>query len=214
METTDRLLSEFIDAWNAGKRPRVDDFVERAPAAERDELAGLIGAFLEVAPAPAHTPEQLAEIRRDPTVQAVTGLLDSPGGLWPALLPRLRKQAKLSRDEVVARVIGILGLEGREAKVKRYYHEMETGTIEPAGVSRKVLDALARVLGADVDKIEEAGERGVLGPAPATEMHLRLMAPNVEVDAIHAERLEHVAERSPAADEEWDEVDRLFRGGR
>ena len=30
MSTTDQILSEFIDAWNAGARPRVRDYLARA----------------------------------------------------------------------------------------------------------------------------------------------------------------------------------------
>ena len=50
MASPDQLLSEFCDAWNAGERPRVDDYLEQAPAGDRDELAALIRTFLEQAP--------------------------------------------------------------------------------------------------------------------------------------------------------------------
>src|SRR5438552_2470829 len=59
MDQVDRLLNEFVEAWNAGDRPEVDEFVDRAPEAERNELAGLIGAFLEIAPTPPYSPDQL-----------------------------------------------------------------------------------------------------------------------------------------------------------
>ena len=32
----DRILSDFIDAWNAGRRPEVDDYVGRADEADRE----------------------------------------------------------------------------------------------------------------------------------------------------------------------------------
>src|SRR5688500_5523012 len=66
IEPLDRLLNEFIEAWNAGRRPDVDEYVERAPERERNELAGLIGAFLEIAPTPAYSSVQLEELRNDP----------------------------------------------------------------------------------------------------------------------------------------------------
>src|ERR671925_702187 len=113
-EATDRLLSEFIDAWNAGERPQVDDYVERAPEPERDELAGLIGAFLEVAPTPPYTAEQLGEIRNEPAVQEILKLAERPAGLWSVLLPRLRNRARLTRDQVVGALARALGLEGQE----------------------------------------------------------------------------------------------------
>ena len=99
-EATDRLLSEFIDAWNAGRRPKVDDYVERAPEGERDELAVLIGTFLEVAPTPAYSPEQRAEIRRDPLVERISGLVESDEDC---------RVQKTIIDEYVRQTIGVTG---------------------------------------------------------------------------------------------------------
>lgn len=129
-------------------------------------------------------------------------------GLWPAALPRLRRQARLRRDELVRRLAAKLGVAGREAKVGRYYHQMETGTLEPAAVSRRVLDALASVLGVSADELVDAGElrgfpsplaQGAFGRAYGTEDHID---PGAE------------ALGKIDAEEEWDEVDELFRGGR
>ena len=39
MSATDQVLSEFIDAWNAGNRPRVRDYLARLPdGPDRDTL--------------------------------------------------------------------------------------------------------------------------------------------------------------------------------
>lgn len=205
----DLLLNEFIEAWNAGRRPRVDDFVERAPAEERDELAGLIGSFLELAPTPDYSPQQLAALERDPTVKAITKLLDSKAGLWPTLLPKLRGSAKLTRDQVVTRVAELLGLAGRERKIKRYYHQMESGTIDPRGVSSSVLDALAGVFGVDVDELEQAGDFPLLTPSAPQGAYLRSYS--VQEVRSHREADVPPAAASPG---DWDEVDELFRGGR
>ena len=50
MTSADRILSEFIDAWRAGDRPDAGAFVDRAPPAERPELAGAIETFMALAP--------------------------------------------------------------------------------------------------------------------------------------------------------------------
>jgi len=213
MDRTDRLLNEFIEAWNAGKRPLVDDYIERAPTAERDELAGLIGAFLEVAPTPPYSDEQLAELRRDPTVKQIAELIDSPSGLWPALLPRLRARAKLTRDQVVTQLAELLGVAGGEKKVKRYYHEMESGTIDPQGVSAKVLAALARILGADARELERAGDFGLAAPA-SEALYLRAPEAHGLETLARMERVESSGPARPDAAKEMDEVDRLFLGGR
>src|SRR5688500_14043852 len=87
MSSADRLLSEFIDAWNAGKRPRAEDYLERAPAKERDELAGLINTFLEYGPTPDYSDETYAELAHERAVQEISRLVEAEAGLWPSLLP-------------------------------------------------------------------------------------------------------------------------------
>lgn len=211
MDPVDRLLNEFVEAWNAGDRPEVDDFVERAPEAERNELAGLIGAFLEIAPTPPYSPEQLEELRRDPTVKVIAKLAEQAEA---ASLPGLRQRAKLKREQVVASLARALGLEGREAKIQRYYHEMEIGTISLTQVSQKVLDALAGIFKVKSSEVERAGAFFHLSPEPAAELFLRLDSLEEHPDAVAGERLEAAAARSPVPDEDWDEVDRLFLGGR
>src|SRR5688572_26942690 len=61
-EPVDHLLDEFIAAWNTGQRPNIDEYVERAAVSERDELTGLIGNFLEIAPTPEYSEAQLEEL--------------------------------------------------------------------------------------------------------------------------------------------------------
>jgi hypothetical protein len=210
MDKVDRLLNEFVEAWNAGRRPEVDDFVERAPEGERDELAGLIGAFLEIAPTPAYSPEQLDALRADPTVQAIARVAeDEPG---PTPLPRLRERAKLKRDQVVEALARTLGFPEKMAKISRYYHQLEIGTITPGQVSQRVVDALADILGVTPNDVEQAGAFFHLSPEPAAEMFLRRDEYGNEI--LTAERLEAAAERAPVPEESWDEVDRLFLGGR
>jgi len=50
MTSIDLVLGEFIDAWKAGQRPVVDEYLERVPAAERDELAEQLLSWLSIAP--------------------------------------------------------------------------------------------------------------------------------------------------------------------
>jgi hypothetical protein len=210
MDKLDRLLNEFVEAWNAGRRPEVDDFVERAPEAERDELAGLIGAFLEIAPTPSYSPEQLDALRADPTVQAIARVAeDEPG---PTPLPRLRERAKLKRDQVVDALARALGFPDKQAKISRYYHQLEIGTITPGQVSQRVVDALADILRVTPKDVEQAGAFFHLSPEPAAEMFLRHDEFGNEI--VTTERLEAAAARAPVPEESWDEVDRLFLGGR
>ena len=56
----DRILSDFIDAWNAGRRPEVDDYVGRADEPDRAPLASDFVAFLAFAPTPEYDDANLA----------------------------------------------------------------------------------------------------------------------------------------------------------
>ena len=202
-----RVLSEFIDAWNRGERPEVDDYLARVPDDMRDDLADQISFFLQQAPTPRYSPETLAEIRADPVVQSVQGALEGDAGLWPVLLPRLRERARLRRDEIVSRLTAMLGIEGQERKANRYLHEMETGTLDPSGVSQRLLDALGQILGVSGTELAQAGDFATLGSSPApAAAYYRARDDEIEVDA--------ASTLARAADEPPEEVDRLFTGGR
>lgn len=201
------LLSEFIDAWNAGERPGVDEYLGRAAADDRESLAAEIAVFLTIAPPPEFSEQTLDRLLADPQVTALARM-PAELGLWPAVLPRLRRQARLPRDELVGRLAAKLGFPGREAKVHRYYHRMETGTLDPAGVSRRVLDALSSILGASADELIEAGElRGFARPlAQGAFGRTYIAEEHTDPGA--------VAPGAAETAEEWDEVDELFCGGR
>jgi transcriptional regulator with XRE-family HTH domain len=205
MTHPDRILSEFMDAWNAGQRPDVDDYLARVPEAEQPRLADDITTFLAFAPTPAYDEAALAAIRAEPAVGAARAAL-AAGSAWPAVLPRLRERAGLSLGDVARRVSEALGLAGREAKAERYLGAMERGDLAPGGVSRRVLEALGRVLGTSAADLGAAGDAGWGATAPAL---LRGRAGTVELR--HLEALaDALSAESPA---DWDEVDELFRGG-
>jgi transcriptional regulator with XRE-family HTH domain len=206
MATTDRALSDFIDAWNAGERPSVNRFLERVPAAEQDELASLINAFLEWAPNPAYSDHQRRAIAADPAVVATLDLIEERG-LWPALLPSLRRRARITRDQLVERLAELLGVGGKRERVRVYYHQMESGSLDPRGVSTRVLDALAKILEVSAEELADVGDAGA--PAPAVDgVFLR-----AEMEVGPGEVFDRLA-AGPQSPGDWDEVDELFRGGR
>jgi hypothetical protein len=209
MTETDRLLSEFMDAWNAGRRPRVQDYLARAPDDARAELGEQLTTFLEYAPTPSYDEATMQELMAKPAVVAAAAAFESEAGLWPALLPRLREQARLTVGDVARRLTEALGLAGREAKAEQYLEQMESGTLDPGGVSRRVLEALGRILRVDPGDLDRAGAFGVAEPAPALLRSEPGTAPSVAHLEVLADAL-----ATPAPGEEWDEVDRLFRGGR
>src|SRR4051794_6839442 len=200
MTDPDRILSEFIDAWAAGERPEPEDYIERAPVPTRDALADDIATYLEHAPTPAYSPATLDELMADPAVTELAAAIESERGLWPALLPRLRRQARLERSELAVRLVARLGIEGGEAKVERYLEQMEQGKLNPRGVSRRVLDSLGRIFGVGGDVLARAADFQLFGD-PAES--------GVTLGGAVGDRQGPGAGAGP-----FDEIDRLFCGGR
>ena len=205
----DRVLSEFVDAWNAGRRPDVDEHLARVDPARRDELAGDIAAFVAFAPTPDYDDAALAAIRAEPAVAAAAAAAHSTAGLWPALLPRLRERAALTSAQLAAALVGALGLPAdREPKTRGYLERLEAGELEPRGLSGRLLDALARLLAVPRGDLEAAGAFGAPPAAPAL---FRAEGPAAEA---LRDDLDVIADALAApAGGEWDDVDDLFRGG-
>ena len=93
-----------------------------------------------------------------------------------------------------------LGVAGRRDKVGAYYERMEQGTLPGAGVSDRVLTALARILGISAERLRAAG-RGLAPPTAGP-------APFARVRTAHA-----AARPARAPEPPRDPVDELFRGG-
>jgi hypothetical protein len=206
----DRILSDFIDAWNAGRRPDLDAYLTRAGDDDREQLAADIVAFVAFAPTPDYDDDAVAAIRAEPAVASAAEAAHAPGGLWPALLPRLRDRASLSVGQLAAGLVGALGLPAdREPKTRGYLERLEAGELEPRGLSGRLLDGLARLLAVPRAELEGAGAFG--GP-PAAPALFRAEGPAA---AALRDDLDVIADAlaAPSA-EEWDEVDELFRGGR
>jgi transcriptional regulator with XRE-family HTH domain len=207
----DRVLSEFIDAWNAGRRPDVDDYVARVAPEERGELADELIAFLSFAPTPPYSDADLEAIRAEPVVAGALAAPGERGGLLPALLTRLRQRSSMSTPQLAGALVRALDLAGsRREKTAAYLERLERGELEPTRVSRRVFEALARVLGVPRDELEAAGDLGGWGPRPATMFR-------ADDDAARAvsRHLDILAEALEAPGGEGrDEVDDLFLGGR
>jgi hypothetical protein len=135
-ERVEELFDEYATAYARGERPRAREVLARA-GEQSDELASLIDAFLARAPTPASD------------AQAVDLFEAWQAGESPLL--RLRKVRGVTRDAVVGALVKTLGLdEKKKDKVRRYYHELESGQLEPERVDGRVWDVLGQTLGARV----------------------------------------------------------------
>jgi transcriptional regulator with XRE-family HTH domain len=205
----DRILSDFVDAWNAGRRPDLDEHLARAAEADREQLSADIMAFVAFAPTPDYDDAALEAIRAEPVVASAAAAAGAPGGLWPALLPRLRERAALSTAELAAALVSLLGLPAdREPKTRGYLEQLEAGALEPRGLSGRLLDGLARLLGVPRAELDGAGGFGAPPVAPAL-----FRAEGAAAEALRDD-LDVIADALAApSGAAWDEVDELFRGG-
>src|SRR4051794_29365542 len=131
------LFDEYAAAYARGEQPRAEDYLARA-GGEAGELAALLERFLAAAPAP---------------VEADARVLGAFLAGEPSLLA-LRTRRRVTRDAVVDAIVTRVRLAtAKRAKVKRYYHELETGLLAPDGVDGRVLEAIAETLGARIGEL-------------------------------------------------------------
>ena len=180
------LFDDYAARFARGERPDARAYLARAGEGA-EELAALIDRYLESAPAPA--PDE------DARAVAAGWVAGEP----PLLALRTRRGLK--RDEVVDALMSSLGLDSEKRdKVKRYYHRLEGGLLEPARVDRRVFEALAETLRASLADVTRWRAR----PLDA--------APAFRVDAERARMAAAPPVFAEDADEQ-DEIDVLFLGG-
>lgn len=184
-EPVEELFAEYAAAYARRVRPHVHEFLARA-GERRDELANLIDAFLARAPAPA------------PDEQAVALFEAWRAGESP--LRRLRTSRGVTKDALVAVLVRALGIdEKKKEKVERYYEELESGSLQPARVDRRVWDLLAETLGARVSDLAVWRQHALRG-APFTA-------------ASAAQPMTAAMRMDEPKKELEDDVDRLFLSG-
>ena len=186
-EDVAHLLDEYAVRFRRGERPDLREYLQRAGEGA-DELARLVDAVLQAVPPPAAS-EEAVELSRA-WVEGASPLLE------------LRTRRRLRRADVVDALLEDLGLGlAQREKLRRRYHELETGQLEPERVDRRVWQALAETLQARVEDLA-AWTR----PAAAFDEGLAYYRVSEPVAASMPARA------MPA--EEPDEVDRLFGIGR
>jgi hypothetical protein len=208
----ERVLSDFIDAWNTGQRPDVDAFLARVDTSEQDLLAEEIASFVTWSPDPDYDDAALEAITAEPVVRETTRSLMQPAGLWPALLPRLRRRAALTTRQLADELTSALELPpGSETKTEHYLDRLEAGELEASGLSRRLVDALGRALDVSAGMLADAAGLRI---ASATRPAAPLFRADSPADAETADDLELLADAlTRPAKADWDEVDALFRGG-
>ena len=207
MTDVERLLTEYKEAHRGGGEADPRPYLAQVTGVDRELLGGLIDAYLAEAPRRRFAAAAFGDSRAAPVAEDVQRTLAGAGGMWPALLPRLRARARLRRAELVAQLAARLGAQAHQDKVGLYYHQMEQGLLPESGVSETVLEALGKIVDSTASALRKAGQMPAPGPPRTDEGAAFARATYGEP----AEAAEPPAGERPA--EEWDEVDRLFRGG-
>jgi hypothetical protein len=201
MTTTDRLLSEFVDAWMAGRRPDVDEYLERAGPDDRAALEEAIDAFLDTARIPRYDEATLAELRADPDVQAMADAVS-----WEVVVPRLRQRAGLGIAELAESLRTAWGWDARGgSKAAEYLERLEAGELAPERVSHRVWRTLADALRVPAGTLEAVAAAW----RPEPELLWRADEP---AQAEVGEHLDVLASALGSVIDE-DDVDRAFTGG-
>jgi hypothetical protein len=179
------LFEEYAGRFAGGERPDLREYLARAGEGQ-DELARLVDSFLQWAEPP--EPEEDAVAVAQAWIEG------------EAPLVALRTRRGLRRDAVVDFLVETFGLDpAKRAKVRRYYHELETGQLDRRRVSARLVDALGTLLDTRVGELL-AWKPQPMAPEPA---YYRASAPTMAAPAA-----------APPSREEPDEIDVLFTAGR
>jgi hypothetical protein len=220
----EQLLSEFIREFEAAGEADPRSYLGRVEGVDRRELEALIEGYLDRAPVRRWDPDAFAGSRAEAIATDLTDMHVGSAAPAPALRG-LRARAEVKRSELVKRLAEALGVAGQEEKVGYYYHRMESGLQPPRGISRRVIDALAKIISADPEEIGRAlaGSRPPAAPGGTAPVMTRLASPPDSSEFVADEQMVEAfdteegepgesapAQASPA--EEPDEVDRLFGG--
>ena len=213
MAEIERLIDEFVADYEAGRDADPAKFLDRVEPGRRQELAERLDKYLMTAPTRRWDPKafegSLAQRASDRVYQSVEGV----SGTWPELLPHLRNQARIKRRELVERLAGALGFDAEPqiGKIGDYYNRMEHGRLPATGVSGRVIDALATVLGTDAERIRAAGSRIGEPGAGAQTAFARTAFPDAEL--ADADALAETAPAQSPGRATHDEIDALFLDG-
>jgi hypothetical protein len=206
MAEVEAVLAEALEDIKAGRPRTMPDYLGLVPRSERAELAELLSIFF-MREAVAAGPERVDPER----YERALGVLDrlsatGPAGNLPAALAELRRTRRLRREDIIGAIAERFGVKGAgRERLRRSYHELETGQLSGRGLSRRLLDALGGILRVDPEDLAAAASRAAPGAARPARAFGRGVGEVTPVHGIYGEE--------PARDESERLVDDLFRGG-
>jgi hypothetical protein len=166
MAEVEAVLAEALEDIKAGRPRTMPDYLELVPRTERAELSELLSIFF-MRDAIAAGPERVDPERYERALRVIDRLSEmGPAGNLPAALVELRRTRRLRRDDVVGALAERFGVKGvGRNRLRRAYHELETGQLSGRGLSRRLLDALGEIFRVDPEDLASAAARALPGPA-------------------------------------------------
>ena len=165
MSRVDELFVEYVGAHRGGGRVDARVFVDQLGGAERAELTALIDGVVARRPRREFDPEASQNSHAQVVAEALHRSLHGRAGLWPAVRAATAQPGAGRARGAGGGLADALGVANRAEKVEHYYRQMERGGLPAAGVSDRVLDALAEVVGTTPQVLREAG-RPVVARGP------------------------------------------------
>jgi transcriptional regulator with XRE-family HTH domain len=185
----------------------VNDYLERATGTDRDELAAQLEMWLQIAATPDYDETTRAAIAQEPALRAALDAAAAIRSPLSARLPTLRARAGLAVGDVARRLVAIFGVDD-EQRAADYLERIERDELDAGRLSRRLLDALAAILGADRDQLA-AGPPAFAGG----QSFFRAEENADEWIAQDIDALSRAALAPAPAAQPLDELDRLFLGG-
>lgn len=207
MTSIEKVLGEFVEAWNAGRRPDVDDYLARVHEHDRDALAAELQLWLEVAPSPDYDAATLAEIAKDPALIAALAAGAEASAPWSVRVRRLRESSGLAIEQVAERIAAVVGAPQEATRAARYLDQLEHDELDERRVSERLISALAAVLGADRAELLPRWR-----PASAVQYY-RLEDQTLDEPRLRRQFDALSLAATSRATVKLDEIDRLFLGG-
>lgn len=156
--SVDEQFSAFVAAYRAAGDADPWPYLSQVDGVDRAELTLRIDRFLETTPRRRFDSAAFARFRDDAGRQRIVDDV-----LAAANLAELR--GATSRRTLARALATRLGLAEHEDAVRARYHDIESGTVDPARVKPSIWEALSESLGATVERVRAAADAGFAGAA-------------------------------------------------
>jgi len=216
-DTFEQAFLAAVDDLNAGRLhedPRY--YLETVPTGQHEEFTRRLSALMAARGPASHDVVTSASYAAALAAVSAVKATDGSAGILPGALRQLRKVRGIERDTVLDALAAEyeFGPSGRDS-LRRYYHQLESGSLIGANIAHRLLRSLARLFDVDGEDFIAAAcaskrrdlERPKLGLAPS------LGRSAGETDPGRTPTDAGGTRRALGPDRDVELVERLFTGG-